>query len=184
MRITKSFRENIEDQLKRIRISPDRARMQHKINAFMLDVYNLYIPRHLWQQLKTHPIQLRDEFIVADSFYGEFTLSSVLLPKRTNLHSYTARYSIKAEELPKEFYAKFRALKQEQEDMNKMHETLLREVNTLLLTVNTVKKLREVWVNGSELIDNAVGVVQPTQHYPAIIDINKIDTLIGLPPTP
>ena len=66
------------------------------------------------------------------------------------------------------------------------HDAYVAEVMTNLdVTLNsctTVKKLREVWVNGSEIIDKALGQSQqsPTVHMP-MVAIQTLDALVPLP---
>ena len=68
----------------------------------------------------------------------------------------------------------------------KVHDAYVAEVMTNLdVTLNsctTVKKLREVWVNGSEIIDKALGQSQqsPTVHMP-MVAIQTLDALVPLP---
>ena len=55
-------------------------------------------------------------------------------------------------------------------------------ISRILTAFTTVKKLREVWVNGAEIIDKALGQSQqsPTVHMP-MVAIQTLDTLVPLP---
>lgn len=84
--------------------------------------------------------------------------------------------------LPKQLQQEFKELIKESND----HDAYVKEVMTNLdVTLNsctTVKKLRELWVNGAEIIDKALGQSQqsPTVHMP-MVAIQTLDALVPLP---
>ena len=55
-------------------------------------------------------------------------------------------------------------------------------LDVTLNSCSTVKKLRELWVNGAEIIDKALGQSQqsPTVHMP-MVAIQTLDALVPLP---
>ena len=86
------------------------------------------------------------------------------------------------EKRPKHLQQEFKELIKEVD----AHEAYVAEVMTNLdVTLNsctTVKKLRELWVNGAEIIDKALGQSQqsPTVHMP-MVAIQTLDALVPLP---
>ena len=59
---------------------------------------------------------------------------------------------------------------------------VMTNLDGILNSCTTVKKLREVWANGAEIIDKALGQSQqsPTVHMP-MVAIQTLDALVPLP---
>lgn len=59
---------------------------------------------------------------------------------------------------------------------------VMTNLDVTLNSCTTVKKLREVWVNGAAIIDKALGQSQqsPTVHMP-MVAIQTLDALVPLP---
>ena len=85
-------------------------------------------------------------------------------------------------ELPKHLQQEFKELIQEANEYDAYVAEVMTNLDVTLNSCTTIKKLRELWVNGSEIIDKALGQSQqsPTVFMP-MVAIQTLDALVPLP---
>ncbi len=184
-RLTKQIKTDIKYIIKEKAITPKEKALNKQKQEFLI--------KALWSQISTtdyqawkmlpealyniltytaHSLQVRDQVL------GRITaeLDTVIAYPRhlSTWMSYTS--------LPNNLQLEFKELIKEVD----AHDAYVKEVmGNLEVTLNsctTVKKLRELWVNGSEIIDKALGQSQqsPTVYMP-MVAIQTLDALVPLP---
>ena len=184
-RLTKTIKTDIKSVIRDKAIKPKELALEAKKREFLLKAFWGQISKYDYQAWKSLPSGMYKEFTQTtyylaahDKALGEINADfdkKITHPQSMN------RWMIYAD-LPKQLQQEFKELIQEAKD----HEAYVAEVMTNLdITLNsctTVKKLRELWVNGSEIIDKALGQSQqsPTVHMP-MVAIQTLDALVPLP---
>ena len=184
-RLTKTIKTDIKSVIRDKAIKPKELILEAKKREFLLKAFWGQISKIEYQSWKmlpgaiykeitgtTYSLQVRDDVLgrISASFNNEITYPRCM-------------YSwMSYESLSNHLKQEFKELIKEA----KVHDAYVAEVMTNLdVTLNsctTVKKLREVWVNGAEIIDKALGQSQqsPTVHMP-MVAIQTLDALVPLP---
>lgn len=184
-RLTKVIKTDIKGLIRDKAIKPKELALEAKKREFLLKAF--------WGQLSR--IEYQSWKMLPEALYKEITSTTYSIQVRDNaLGRISASFdkeithprSIGAwmtyQTLPPHLQQEFKELIKEV----KAHDAYVSEVMTNLdVTLNsctTVKKLREVWVNGAAIIDKALGQSQqsPTVHMP-MVAIQTLDALVPLP---
>lgn len=184
-RLTKAIKTDIKDIIRDKAINPKELALEAKKREFLLKAFWGQISKYDYQAWKTLPgamykavTQTTHYMTVRDKALGDISADF----KNGIQHPYQMSRWTLYESLPKHLQQEFKELIKEAKD----HEAYVAEVMTNLdVTLNscsTVKKLREVWVNGAAIIDKALGQSQqsPTVHMP-MVAIQTLDALVPLP---
>lgn len=184
-RLTKVIKTDIKDLIRDKAIKPKELALEAKKREFLLKAFWSQISKYDYQAWKTLPGTMYKSITdytyhlrISDSALGCIKASfakEIYYPRGIgNWMSYAS--------LPKHLQQEFKEIIKE----DSAHSAYVAEVMTNLdVTLNsctTVKKLREVWVNGAAIIDKALGQSQqsPTVHMP-MVAIQTLDALVPLP---
>ena len=184
-RLTKTIKTDIKGIIRDKAIKPKEMALEAKKRDFLLKAFWSQISKYDYQAWKSLPGHMYKAMTnttyhlqVSDKALGRLSTSfDKEIPHPHNM----GRWLTYAE-LPKNLQQEFKELMKEVND----HDAYVAEVMTNLdVTLNactTVKKLRELWVNGAEIIDKALGQSQqsPTVHMP-MVAIQTLDALVPLP---
>ena len=184
-RLTKTIKTDIKSIIREKAIKPKELALEAKKREFLLKAFWGQLSKYDYQAWKTLPESMYKT--VTNTTYHLRVKDKALGGIDTFLnqgiqHPYSIGSWITYETLPKPLQQEFKELIKEVNT----HEAYVAEVMTNLdVTLNsctTVKKLRELWVNGSEIIDKALGQSQqsPTVHMP-MVAIQTLDALVPLP---
>ena len=184
-RLTKTIKTDIKDLIRDKAINPKEEALEAKKREFLLKVFWGQLSKHEYQAWKmlpevmyktvtytTYNIQINDNSLGRLTAYYKQSI-----PHPRNMDTW-----LTYEKLPKHLQQEFKELIKEVD----AHDAYVAEVMTNLdVTLNscaTVKKLRELWVNGAAIIDKALGQSQqsPTVHMP-MVAIQTLDALVPLP---
>ena len=184
-RLTKTIKTDIKGIIRDKAIKPKELALEAKKREFLLKAFWGQLSKYNYQTWKMLPEALRKastgttyDLRVSDNALGRIASSfnnAIAYPRWIN--SWMTYQS-----LPPHIQQEFKELIKE----IKAHDAYVAEVMTNLdVTLNsctTVKKLREVWVNGAAIIDKALGQSQqsPTVHMP-MVAIQTLDALVPLP---
>ena len=184
-RLTKTIKTDIKDIIQDKAIKPKELALEAKKREFLLKAFWSQISKYDYQAWKTLPSDMYKTVTyvvynlqVSDKALGHLSTS---LNKEFHCPHSMNRWMTYAT-LPKHLQEEFKELIKE---VN-AHDAYVAEVMTNLdVTLNsctTVNKLRELWVNGSEIIDKALGQSQqsPTVFMP-MVAIQTLDALVPLP---
>lgn len=184
-RLTKTIKTDIKSIIRDKAINPKELALEAKKRDFLRKTLWTQISKFEYQAWKMLPKVMYDTMTcttyslqVRDNALGRISATfdkGIAYPRNIGTWmSYT--------DLPKQLQQEFKELIKEVD----AHAAYVAEVMTNLdVTLNsctTVKKLRELWVNGSEIIDKALGQSQqsPTVHMP-MVAIQTLDALVPLP---
>ena len=184
-RLTKAIKTDIKDLIRDKAINPKELALEAKKREFLLKAFWSQISKHEYQAWKMLPKDMYEnmtgttyELRIHDKSLGRIAAYySKAIPHPHNMNSWMTY-----EKLPKHLQQEFKELIKEVD----AHDAYVAEVMTNLdVTLNSctsVKKLRELWVNGAEIIDKALGQSQqsPTVFMP-MVAIQTIDALVPLP---
>ena len=184
-RLTKAIKTDIKDLIRDKAINPKELALEAKKRDFLLKVFWGQISKHEYQAWKMLPKFMYENVTyttyslrLEDTSLGRLMASyTKTIPYPRNMHTYMSY-----EKLPKHLQQEFKELIKEVD----AHDAYVAEVMTNLdVTLNSctsVKKLRELWVNGAEIIDKALGQSQqsPTVFMP-MVAIQTLDALVPLP---
>jgi len=184
-RLNKTIKTDIKGIIREKAIKPKELALEAKKRDFLLKAF-------LGQSSK---IEYQSWKMLPEALYKEITATTYSLQVRDNaLGRISASFNdaityprnmgtwMTYQTLPPHLQQEFKELIKEDKD----HDAYVAEVMTNLdVTINsctTVKKLRELWVNGAEIIDKALGQSQqsPTVHMP-MVAIQTLDALVPLP---
>lgn len=184
-RLTKTIKTDIKGLIRDKAVKPKGLVLEAKNREFLLKAFWGQISKADYQAWKMLPEALHKEITcttyalrVSDNALGRISAPfnvSISYPRCMNSW-------MSYQNLPPHLQQEFKELIKEVKD----HEAYVAEVMTNLdVTLNsctTVKKLREVWVNGAAIIDKALGQSQqsPTVHMP-MVAIQTLDALVPLP---
>ena len=184
-RLTKTIKTDIKGLIRDKAIKPKELALEAKKREFLLKAFWGQISKHNYQTWKTLPGYMY-KTVTTTSYHLKVTdkaLGSLGASFDKEIyHPHSMNTWMSYEHLPKHLQQEFKELIKE---VN-AHDAYVAEVMTNLdVTLNsctTVKKLRELWVNGSEIIDKALGQSQqsPTVHMP-MVAIQTLDALVPLP---
>ena len=184
-RLTKTIKTDIRDIIRDKAIKPKELALEAKKREFLLKAFWGQISKYDYQAWKTLPGGMYK--VVTTTSYHLNVMDTALGRLRASFdkeiyHPHSMRSWMAYEDLPKNLQQEFKELIKEVD----AHDAYVAEVMTNLdVTLNsctTVKKLRELWINGSEIIDKALGQSQqsPTVHMP-MVAIQTLDALVPLP---
>ena len=184
MRLTKEIKENIRDiTLERALAEKEAVHAKH-VNKFVTEAFWAQITKEQYQCWKTAvPGLIQTSY--ARSINVDCRVLGMLqtsLPKATEYPYHPMSTYITYDDLSAERKLKFKELIKEKDELEALRVSIITNLNAVLSSVTTVKKLREVWVNGAEVIDKALGMVQqsPTVYAPSIA-IQTLDSIVPLP---
>lgn len=184
-RLTKTIKTDIKGIIRDKAIKPKELALEAKKREFLIKAFWCQISKYDYQTWKALPSDMYKT--VTTTAYHLNVTEAALGRLRASFdkgieHPHNMHSWMSYESLPKHLQQEFKELIKE---VN-AHEAYVAEVMTNLdVTLNsctTVKKLRELWVNGSEIIDKALGQSQqsPTVHMP-MVAIQTLDALVPLP---
>ena len=184
-RLTKAIKTDIKYLIRDKAINPKELALEAKKREFLLKAFWGQISKLEYQAWKMLPKGMYEnmagttyELRINDKSLGRIAAyykQPITYPR--NMNSWMTY-----EKLPKHLQQEFKELIKEVD----AHDAYVAEVMTNLdVTLNacsTVKKLRELWVNGAAIIDKALGQSQqsPTVHMP-MVAIQTLDALVPLP---
>lgn len=184
-RLTKTIKTDIKGLIRDKAINPRELALEAKKRDSLLKVFWEQISKYDYQAWKTLPsgmyktvTYITHYLNVSDSALGK--IDSIFNKEIHHPHNMNRWMSY--ESLPTHLQQEFKELIKEVD----AHAAYVAEVMTNLdVTLNsctTVKKLRELWVNGAAIIDKALGQSQqsPTVYMP-MVAIQTLDALVPLP---
>ena len=184
-RLTKAIKTDIKDLIRDKAINPKELGLEAKKREFLLKVFWGQLSKYEYQSWKMLPKAMYETVThttynlqVNDKSLGRI----VAYYKQSIPHPRNMATWMSYENLSKNLQQEFKELIKEVD----AHDAYVAEVMTNLdVTLNsctTVKKLRELWVNGAAIIDKALGQSQqsPTVHMP-MVAIQTLDALVPLP---
>ena len=132
------------------------------------------LPKGMYENMSSTTYELR----IHDKSLGRIAAhykQPITYPR--NMHSWMTY-----ETLPKHLQQEFKELIKEVDAHDAYVAEVMTNLDVTLNSCSTVKKLRELWVNGAEIIDKALGQSQqsPTVHMP-MVAIQTLDALVPLP---
>ena len=181
MRLTKQLREAIYDDLRDLKFKAPEADLQKRIKEFLIETYWAQLTKEEYQLLHTLP----KKFIgyatrnigFTDNVYSRM---EVCLDTPLKCTGGMYRY-FKHETVLPETYKKFTSLAQERDQIEKDKDDFKYQVYAVLNSVTTVKKLKEVWVEVSDIVDRSINPnVSNAQYLPATT-ITYLNSIIPLP---
>ena len=184
-RLTKTIKTDIKSVIREKAIKPKELALEAKKRDFLLKAFWGQISKYEYQAWKMLPKALRKEITgttyslqVRDSALGRIDASF------NNPIDYPHNMGrwLTYTELPKHLQHEFKELMKEVNDHDAYVAEVMTNLDVTLDSCTTVKKLRELWVNGAEIIDKALGQSQqsPTVHMP-MVAIQTLDALVPLP---
>lgn len=181
MRLTKQLREAIYNDLRDLKFKAPEADLQKRIKEFLINTY--------WEQLTKEEYQLLHTLPKKFLGYGTYNITfsdnvydhlQVRLDKPLKRVEGMSGYFNHKEVLP-ETYKKFTSLAQERDQLKKDKNDFKHQVYAVLNSVTTVKKLKEVWVEVSDIVDRNINPnVSNAQYLPATT-ITYLNSIIPLP---
>ena len=184
-RLTKTIKTDIKDLIRDKAINPKELALEAKKREFLLKAFWGQITKYEYQAWKMLPKGMYENMTsntyslqVRDTALGILSTSyNKLIPFPRNMHTY-----MPYEKLPKNLQDEFKELIKEIDAHDAYVAEVMTNLDVTLNSCSTVKKLRELWVNGAEIIDKALGQSQqsPTVHMP-MVAIQTLDALVPLP---
>ena len=184
-RLTKAIKTDIKDLIRDKAINPKELALEAKKRDFLLKAFWGQLSRHEYQAWKmlpkdmyetvthtTYDIQINDKSLGRIKAYYK---QPITYPH--NMGSWMTY-----EKLPKHLQQEFKELIKEVDAHDAYVAEVMTNLDVTLNSCSTVKKLRELWVNGAAIIDKALGQSQqsPTVHMP-MVAIQTLDALVPLP---
>ena len=184
-RLTKTIKTDIKDLIRDKAINPKEEALEAKKREFLLKVFWGQISKLEYQAWKMLPEDMYEnmtgttyELRIHDKSLGR--IAAYYKHPITSPRSMTSWMTY--EELPKHLHQEFKELIKEVDAHDAYVAEVMTNLDVTLNSCSTVKKLRELWVNGTEIIDKALGQSQqsPTVHMP-MVAIQTLDALVPLP---
>ena len=184
-RLTKTIKTDIKDLIQEKAINPKKKALEVKQREFLLKAFWSQISTYEYQAWKMLPKSLyfsvtctTASLHIHDSTLGNIYVTfdkSFAYPRTMSIWM---SYSDLSPDLKKEY----KALIKEVSELEAYVSEVMTNLDVTLNSCTTVKKLRELWVNGAEIIDKALGQSQqsPTVHMP-MVAIQTLDALVPLP---
>ncbi len=184
-RLSKAIKTDIKDLIRDKAINPKKLALEAKKRDYLLKAFWSQISKHEYQAWKmlpkgmyesvryaTYTLQLEDRALGQITAYYQ---PLILYPRTINTH-------MSYEKLPKHLQQEFKELIKELDAHDAYVAEVMTNLDVTLNSCSTVKKLRELWVNGAAIIDKALGQSQqsPTVHMP-MVAIQTLDALVPLP---
>ena len=184
-RLTKVIKTDIKSIIREKAIKPKEEALHKKKQQFLLKALWAQIDKHDYQAWKMLPKNMYERLTITaysmsvrDSALGRVQAT---LDEPVDHPSYLGTW-MAYENLSDELKSEFKELIRETKDHDAYVDTVMTNLDVTLSSCTTVKKLREVWVNGAEIIDKALGQSQqsPTVYMP-MVAIQTLDALVPLP---
>ena len=184
-RLTKAIKTDIKDLIQDKAINPKELALEAKKREFLLKAFWGQLSKHEYQAWKMLPKAMYETVThttyniqINDKSLGQLTAyykQSITYPR--NMNSWMTY-----EKLPKHLQQEFKELIKEVDAHDAYVAEVMTNLDVTLNSCSTVKKLRELWVNGAAIIDKALGQSQqsPTVHMP-MVAIQTLDALVPLP---
>ena len=181
MRLTKQLREAIYDDLRDLKFKTAEADLQKRIKEFLIKTYWAQLTKEEYQLLRTLPEKFLSHGIrnirFSDNVYKRIEVYlDIPLKHAGNMTYYFNHMNV----LP-ETHNKFTSLAQERDQLNKDKDDFKHQVYAVLNSVTTVKKLKEVWVEVSDIVDRNVNPNITNAPYLPAITITYLNSIIPLP---
>ena len=184
-RLTKAIKTDIKGLIRDKAINPKELVLEAKKREFLLKVFWGQSSKHEYQAWKTLPKSMYEtvtnttyDLRIYDKSVGRrAAYSKQPIPDPRNMDTW-----LTYEKLPKNLQQEFKELIKEVDAHNAYVAEVMTNLDVTLNSCSTVKKLRELWVNGAAIIDKALGQSQqsPTVHMP-MVAIQTLDALVPLP---
>ena len=184
-RLTKTIKTDIKSIIRDKAINPKELVLEAKKREFLLKAF--------WSQLTKYEYQAWK--MLPSAMYKTMTYTAYHLQVRDRslgtikasfdkgiLHLLTMNNWMTYETLPKHLQQEFKELIKEIDAHDAYVAEVMSNLDVTLNSCTTVKKLRELWVNGAAIIDKALGQSQqsPTVFMP-MVAIQTLDALVPLP---
>lgn len=181
MRLTKQLREAIYTDLHNLKFKAPEADMQKRIKEFLISVYYAQLSKEEYQLLHTLPKKFlhsgTDTIIFSDNVYGRMQVYLDTRLKSTG----TMGYYFTQVHVSPETYKKFISLAQERDQLEKNKDDFKHQVYAVLNSVTTVKKLKEVWVEVSDIVDRNLNPNASNAQYLPATTVKYLNSIIPLP---
>ena len=184
-RLTKAIKTDIKDLIRDKAINPKELSLEAKKRDFLLKAFWSQLSKHEYQAWKMLPKAMYETVTyttysirIDDKSLGQLTADyKQSIPHPRNMTTW-----LSYEKLPKHLQQEFKELIKEVDAHNAYVAEVMTNLDVTLNSCITIKKLRELWVNGAEIIDKALGQSQqsPTVHMP-MVAIQTLDALVPLP---
>lgn len=184
-RLTKTIKTDIKSLIRDKAINPRELALEAKKRDFLLKAFWGQISKYDYQAWKSLPSGMYKTVTgttchlqVSDKALGNVSTYF----KKEIPHPHTMNRWMSYELLPKHLQHEFKELMKELDAHNAYVAEVMTNLDVTLDSCTTVKKLRELWVNGAAIIDKALGQSQqsPTVHMP-MVAIQTLDALVPLP---
>lgn len=184
-RLTKAIKTDIQDIIREKAINPKELALEAKKRDFLLKAFWSQISKYDYQAWKMLPKIMYDN-VTYDTY--DLQLNDKTLGRMRASFNNPIPYPrsigtwMSYENMPKNVQQEFKELIKEVDAHEAYVAEVMTNLNVTLNSCTTVKKLRELWVNGSAIIDKALGQSQqsPTVHMP-MVAIQTLDALVPLP---
>ena len=181
MRLTKQLREAIYTDLHDLKFKAPEADLQKRIKEFLISVYWAQLSKEEYQLLHALPKKLLNSgtstIIFSDNVYSRMQVYLDTPLKLTG----TMGYYFTRQSISPETYKKFISLAQERDQLEKDKDDFKHQVYAVLNSVTTVNKLKEVWVEVSDIADRNINPnVSNAQYLPATT-VKYLNSIIPLP---
>ena len=184
-RLTKVIKTDIKYLIRDKAINPKELALEAKKRDFLLKAFWGQISKLEYQAWKMLPKGMYEnmtgttyELRINDKSLGRISAcykQPITYPR--NMYTW-----LTYEKLPKHLQQEFKELIKEVDAHDAYVAEVMTNLDVTLNSCSTVKKLRELWVNGAAIIDKALGQSQqsPTVHMP-MVAIQTLDALVPLP---
>ena len=184
-RLTKAIKTDIKDLIRDKAINPKELDLEAKKREFLLKVFWGQISKHEYQAWKMLPEAMYKTvtYTTYDLRVNDKSLGRIVASYKQSIpHPRTMNTWLSYEGLPKNLQQEFKELIKEVDAHDAYVAEVMTNLDVTLNSCSTVKKLRELWVNGAEIIDKALGQSQqsPTVFMP-MVAIQTLDALVPLP---
>ena len=184
-RLTKTIKTDIKGLIRDKAINPRELTLETKKQDFVLKAFCGQISKYDYQAWKMLPEAIYKGITgttynmqVHDRALGSIRAT---FDKGIKYPSHMGTWMM-YESLPNHLQQEFKELIKEVDAHNAYVAEVMTNLDVTLNSCTTVKKLREYWVNGAEIIDKALGQSQqsPTVFMP-MVAIQTLDALVPLP---
>ncbi len=184
-RLTKAIKTDIKDLIRDKAINPKELALEAKKRDFLLKAFWSQLSKHEYQAWKMLP---KDMYENMTGTTYELRIHDKSLGRIAAYYKQPITYprSIDSwmlyKNMPKHIQQEFKELIKEVDAHDAYVAEVITNLDVTLNSCSTVKKLRELWVNGAAIIDKALGQSQqsPTVYMP-MVAIQTLDALVPLP---
>lgn len=181
MRLTKQLREAIYDDLRDLKFKAPEADLQKRTKEFLIKVYWSQLSKEEYQLIHTLPKKFLNcgtrNITFSDNVYDRM---HVYLDTPLK-HIGTMACYFNHKDVPSEVYKKFISLAQERDQLEKDKVDFKHQVYAVLNSVTTVKKLKEVWVEVSDIVDRNINPNASNAQYLPATTVTYLNSIIPLP---